>query len=60
MDGQLPVPRRDGVYVVIGGCRVTGLSALVVRELADLGAGTVVVVGRSKEDKDFALFRPDF
>ena len=52
--------KKDGVYVVIGGARRHGLSALIAETLADLGAGTIVVIGRSKADEDFLAFSRSF
>eukprot|EP00913_Durusdinium_trenchii_P010636 g9980.t1 len=54
------ITREDAAYIVIGGARRHGLSALVVETLAQMGAGTVVVVGRNKEDETFSNFRKTF
>eukprot|EP00438_Fugacium_kawagutii_P025678 Skav217770 [mRNA] locus=scaffold5469:25448:25900:- [translate_table: standard] len=48
--------KKDAIYVVIGGARKHGLSALVAETLAEMGAGTVAVVGRSKADDEFLTF----
>ncbi|CAK9013867.1 unnamed protein product [Durusdinium trenchii] len=57
---SLTALKRDAAYIVIGGARRHGLSALVVETLAQMGAGTVVVVGRNKEDETFSNFRKTF
>lgn len=48
--------KHDGVYVVVGGAREHGLSALVAKDFIEKGAGTVVVVGRSPPDAGFEEF----